>query len=51
MQRKKDKHAVKCEEGVGLWDGLALVAVRVPGFEKLDVKFDYGKREKGGKGR
>ena len=26
-------------------------AYKVPGFEKLDVKFDYGKREKGGKGR
>ena len=29
MKRKSDKHAVKCKEGVGLWDGLALVAVRM----------------------
>ncbi len=29
MQRKKEKHGAKCEEGVGLWDGLALVAVRM----------------------
>jgi hypothetical protein len=50
MQRKKDKHAVKCEEGVGLWDGLALVAVRMtdsPGRRVILVVTDGN--EKGSK--
>ena len=50
MQRKKDKHAVKCEEGVGLWDGLALVSVRMtdsPGRRVILVVTDGN--EKGSK--
>ena len=50
MQRKKDKHAAKCEEGVGLWDGLALVAVRMtdsPGRRVILVVSDG--KEKGSK--
>ncbi len=47
MKRKSDKHAVKCKEGVGLWDGLALVAVRMmdaPGRRVILVVSD-GKEE------
>jgi hypothetical protein len=50
MQRKKDKHAAKCEEGVGLWDDLALVAVRMtdsPGRPVILVVTDG--KEKGSK--
>jgi hypothetical protein len=47
MKRKSDRHAAKCKEGVGLWDGLALVAVRMldaPGRRVILVVSD-GKQE------
>jgi hypothetical protein len=29
VQRKNDKHAKKCDQGVGLWDSVAVVALRM----------------------
>jgi hypothetical protein len=49
-KRKSDKHSVKCEDGVGLWDGVALVAVRMmdsPGRRVILVVSDG--KEKGSK--